>query len=90
MSRMDPIMRRAMGCRVRLTLLLEGWRAEARKGDVAAVTTVGACNVAGAVNADACAIMRAREALREMRAIVDLLSFTARAFSVRFCVLGVS
>lgn len=39
---------------------------------MAVVIAMGAWNVAGAVNADDRAIMRAKEALREMRDIVDL------------------
>jgi len=73
-SRMDPIMRRAMGCRVGLLLLMfVDLFVEVRNAEDDGVTSarvVGLLNVAGDWNADACAIVRPMRTVREMGAIV--------------------
>jgi len=62
-------MRRAIGWRGELLLLFEGALAEARKGE-ADVTNARVEIVAGVWNADAFAIMRPREMVREIGAMV--------------------
>ena len=66
-SRIEPIMRRAIGWRVGLLLLLDVF-ADARKGD-AEVTNARVCNVV-VVNADVFVIMRPSDNVREIGAIV--------------------
>ena len=68
-SRIEPIMRRAIGWRVGLLLLfmLLDVFADARKGE--AVTNARVCNVV-VVNADVFVIMRPSDNVREIGAIV--------------------